>query len=220
MYICTYVHTYMSSWIIKDTTTVGMEEWCVCAVYVVCVCHCMWLNPEHTKHSNCSSTTKFEFESRNNSKNVRNRSNSFRWPWQGRVPYHFFSSPAPSNVQCPCENLFTYSLTFSDSKYKFHHVLFMSNKLMSLNIDDMKTIRSVSFSGSIFRFRKSCWISSRICNDENPGKIFHSTSIASPTISRNSLKKRTFWILPLDLSHLSFAPLLPFSFARHRTESE
>ena len=29
-----------------------------------------------------------------------------------QFPYHFFSSPRPKNVQCPCENFFAYALTF------------------------------------------------------------------------------------------------------------
>ena len=42
---------------------------------------------------------------------------------------------------------------------------------ISLNIE-MKIIRSVNFSGSVFRFCKSFWITWRICNDVNPGNIF------------------------------------------------
>ena len=46
----------------------------------------------------------------------------------GRVPYHFISSPGPRNVQCPCENLFAYSLTCLNSEYRFSHFLFLSNE--------------------------------------------------------------------------------------------
>ena len=112
-------------------------------------------------------------------------------------PYHFFSSPGPRNVQCPCENLFAYSLTSSEFEIQIPSFPFIV-QTMSLNTD-MKMIRSVIFSGSVFRFRKSFWISWRICNDENPWKIFHSDSIASPPIPSNSLWKETLKILPLHL---------------------
>ena len=43
-------------------------------------------------------------------------------------PYHFFSSPAPRNVQSPCENFFAYVLTFLNSKYKSHRFLSLPNQ--------------------------------------------------------------------------------------------
>ena len=60
---------------------------------------------------------------------------------------------------------------------------------MSLNID-MKMIRSVNSSGSMFRCCKLCWISWRICNDVNSEQIFHSNPIASPSIPSHSWKKK------------------------------
>ena len=56
---------------------------------------------------------------------------------------------------------------------------------MSLNID-MNMILPENRSGSTFWHCKSFWISCKICNVENPGKTFHSNSIASKSIPRNS----------------------------------
>ena len=52
---------------------------------------------------------------------------------------------------------------------------------------DMNMIRSVNFSSSTSRLCKTFWNSWRICNDDNPGKIFHSNSIAPPSIPNSSL---------------------------------
>ena len=51
-----------------------------------------------------------------------------------------------------CENLFAYSLTFSEFEIQIPSFLF-NVQSMSLNID-MKMIRSVNFSGSMFLFCK------------------------------------------------------------------
>ena len=60
---------------------------------------------------------------------------------------------------------------------------------MSLNID-MEMMQSVNSSGSmlfLFTLAKFFLISLIICNDENPGIIFHSNSIASPSSPASSL---------------------------------
>ena len=71
-------------------------------------------------------------------------------------PHHFFSSPGPRNVQCPCKNLFAYSLTFSEFEKQIPSLLFLVQS-MPLNMD-MKMIPSVNFSGSMFRFSQIIWI--------------------------------------------------------------
>ena len=52
---------------------------------------------------------------------------------------------------------------------------------MSLNID-MKKIRPVKSSGSTPIFDSNSWTSRTSCNEVNPGKIFHSNSVGSPSI--------------------------------------
>ena len=59
-------------------------------------------------------------------------------PVQGRVPYHLLRSPRPRNVQCPCENLFAYSLTFYEFKIQIPSFPLLAQS-MSLNVD-MKMI--------------------------------------------------------------------------------
>ena len=55
--------------------------------------------------------------------------------------------------------------------------------MMSLNID-MKIIRPWNCAGSLILFM-NLWTSSTSCNVVNPGKIFHSNSIGSPsTVSK------------------------------------
>ena len=51
---------------------------------------------------------------------------------------------------------------------------------MSLNID-MKMFRFVKSSGSVLIFDRNSWIWLQSCNVVNPGKIFHSNSIGSPS---------------------------------------
>ena len=52
---------------------------------------------------------------------------------------------------------------------------------MSLNID-MKIIRPLSSDGSLI-LDMNVWFLLQSCNVVNPGKIFHSNSIGSPTIA-------------------------------------
>ena len=52
---------------------------------------------------------------------------------------------------------------------------------MSLNID-MKMIRPVNSSGFSFIFDRNSWTLLQGCNVVNPGKIFHTNSIGSPSI--------------------------------------
>ena len=69
-----YIYTYMLSWIIKDTITVRLEVWCVCAVYVVRVCLsavCLHLinTCMKTSHSTCTCTvTLYVIETRTHKK--------------------------------------------------------------------------------------------------------------------------------------------------------
>ena len=57
---------------------------------------------------------------------------------------------------------------------------------MSLNID-MKMIRPVNSSGCLLIFDKNSWTLLQSCNVVNPGKIFHSNSIGSPSIVSKAL---------------------------------
>ena len=52
---------------------------------------------------------------------------------------------------------------------------------MSLNID-MKITRPVDFSGVTLNLDRNSWTLWQSCNVVNPGKIFHSNSIGSPSI--------------------------------------
>ena len=52
---------------------------------------------------------------------------------------------------------------------------------MSLNID-MKMIRPVKSSGSTLNLDSNSWTLLQSCNVVNPGKIFHSNSIGTPSI--------------------------------------
>ena len=52
---------------------------------------------------------------------------------------------------------------------------------MSLNID-MKIVRPVKSSGCMLMFDMNSWTLKQSCNVVNPGKIFHSNSIGSPSI--------------------------------------
>ena len=45
-----------------------------------------------------------------------------------RVPLQFYSSRGPRNVQCLCEKIFAYSLTFLNSKNKSHRFLSLSDQ--------------------------------------------------------------------------------------------
>ena len=95
-----------------------------------------------------------------------------------QVEYHFFSDPSPRNDQRFGGNLFAKKDTnvalaiHSFSLSAVHHV-------MSLNID-MKIIRPLHCAGSPIMYMSS-WILSTSCNVVNPGKIFHSNSIGSPS---------------------------------------
>ena len=95
------------------------------------------------------------------------------------VEYHFISDPGPKNDQRPAGNLFAKKDTsvalaiHSCSLSVVHHV-------MSLNID-MKIICPLNCDGSPI-LGMNFWTSRTSCNVVNPGKIFHSNSIGSPSI--------------------------------------
>ena len=92
-------------------------------------------------------------------------------------------------------------------------------QLISLSIE-MKIIRSVNFSGSMFRFCKSFGISWRVCGGVNLGKMFHSKSIATPSIpsnnSRQEADKQFFHLTVPSCNCFILSPHLP----RHSAESE
>ena len=123
-----------------------------------------------------------------------------------------FLSRGSRIVKCPCKNLFANSMTFS--KFEIQIPSFPSVvQSMSLYID-MKMIRSVNFSGSMFLSRKSSEIFWRICNFE---KSWENTTLEINCFSIDSqqffVRKETFWTLPLDLPifqlHLRFLSFSP-----------
>ena len=96
-----------------------------------------------------------------------------------KVEYHFFADPGPRNDHRPAGFLFTKKDTsvalalHSRSLSSDHHI-------MSLNID-MKISRPLNCDGSPILVMNS-WTLLVSCNLVNPGKIFHSNSIGSPSI--------------------------------------
>ena len=90
---------------------------------------------------------------------------------------------------------------------------------MSSNID-MKIIRLVNFSGVTLNFDSNSWTSVQSTNVVNPGKIFHSNSIGSPSILSKVLYSgellNHFNLSPHAMFDLGFS----FTFPRHNTESE
>ena len=90
---------------------------------------------------------------------------------------------------------------------------------MSLNID-MKTIRPVNFSGSTLNFDSNSWTFLQSCNVVNPGKIFHSNSICSPSILSKALYSGELLNHVNLSSHAIFDYGFSFIFPRHNTESE
>ena len=95
------------------------------------------------------------------------------------VEYHFVSDPGPRNDQRPAGNLFANKDT--SVELAMHSVsLPQYPHMMSFNID-MKVIRPWNCSGSpilVMNF----WTSWTRSNAVDPGKIFHSNSIGSPSI--------------------------------------
>ena len=111
-----------------------------------------------------------------------------------RVEYHFFSDPSPRNDHLPGENLFAYIET--RSALNSHSCsLSLDPHEMSLNID-MKMMRPVNSSGFSLIFDRNSWTLLQSCNVVNPGKIFHSTSIGSPSIVSKALKEPRQQVFP------------------------
>ena len=94
--------------------------------------------------------------------------------------YHVFSDPDKRNDHCPAPNLFANRGT--SWAFDSHSTLLSFDPHeMSLNID-MKMILPLKFSGVSFDLNNNSWNSWLSCNVLNPGKIFHSNSIGSPSI--------------------------------------
>ena len=90
---------------------------------------------------------------------------------------------------------------------------------MSLNID-MKMIRPVNYHGFSFIFDMNSWTLLQSCNVVNPGKIFHSNSIGSPSILSNALYCGELLNHVNLTSQTVFDCGFSFIFPRHNTESE
>ena len=70
---------------------------------------------------------------------------------------------------------------FLQIEKRVEHLTRILSHEMSLNID-MKIILPVKFSGVSFHLNNKSLTSRLSCNVLNPGKIFHSNSIGSPSI--------------------------------------
>ena len=90
-----------------------------------------------------------------------------------------FSDPGSRNDQCPAGNFSANQDTNVELEILSISLSLFPN-LMSLNID-MKFIRFWNCSGSLILFT-NFWTSWTRCNVVNPGKIFHSNAIGSPSI--------------------------------------
>ena len=131
---------------------------------------------------------------------------------------HFFSNPGPRNDHCPALNLFAKRETsWAFDLHSFS--LSFDPHQMSLNID-MKMIRPVNFSGVTLNLDSNSWTSWLSCNVVNPGKIFHSNSIGSPSILSKVLYSGELLNHSNLSSHAMFDRGFSFIFPRHNTESE
>ena len=114
----------------------------------------------------------------------------------------FLSEPGPMNDHCPFPNLFANretSLTFA----RHSVVLSFVPQEMSLNID-INMILPVKLSGVSSGLNSKRLTSSLSCNVLNPGKIFHSNSIGSPSILSKFLYFEEDFNHPNHCSHASF----------------
>ena len=86
--------------------------------------------------------------------------------------------------------------------------------------NDMKMIRPVNFSGSSLNLDSNSWTLWQSCNVVNPGKIFHSNSIGSPSIvCKVPCCDELLNHVNLS-SHAVFARGFSCILPRHKTESE
>ena len=134
------------------------------------------------------------------------------------IQYHRFSEPGPINDHCPFPNLLAYrdtSLAFARHSFSFSFV----PQETSLNID-INRILPVKFSGVSSDLNTKRLTSSLSCNVLNPGKIFHSNSIGSPSILSKCLYFEEDFNHPNLCSHASFDWVFSKIFPRHNTESE
>ena len=117
------------------------------------------------------------------------------------VEYHFVSDPGPKNDKRPGGNLFVNKVK-SVALAMHSRSLSSDPHMMSLNID-MKIIRPLNCDGSPILVMNS-WTLLMSCNVVNPGKIFHSNSIGSPSIVSK--------VLYCDelLSHVNFSSRTAF----------
>ena len=134
------------------------------------------------------------------------------------IEYHFFSDPGPRNDHCPAPNLFAKRETsWAFDSHSF--LLSLDHHEMSLNIN-MKMIRPVNFSGVTLNLKSNSWTLWLSGNVVNPGKIFHSNSIGSPSILSKALFSGEL-LNHVNLSyHVIFDWGFSFIFPRHNTESE
>ena len=90
---------------------------------------------------------------------------------------------------------------------------------MSLNVD-MKIIRPVNLSGVTLNFDSDFWTLVQSSNVVNPWKIFHSSSIGTPSILSKALYSGELLNHFNQSSHAMLDFGLSFTFPRHNIESE
>ena len=122
------------------------------------------------------------------------------------------------NDHCPISNLFAQRETsWAFDSHSFS--LSLDPHEMSLKID-RKTIRPVKFSGVSPNLNSNCLTSWLSRNVLNPGKIFHSNSMSSPSILSKFLYSGELLNHPHLSSHAPFDWRFSFIFPRHSTEYE
>ena len=93
---------------------------------------------------------------------------------------YIFSEPGPINDHCQIPNFFASTLTTLAFAKHSSLLPFLSQE-MSLNID-MNRILPVKVSGVCPKELSRSLILPQSCNVVNPGKIFHSNLVGSPSI--------------------------------------
>ena len=81
-------------------------------------------------------------------------------------------------------------------------------------------IRRANFSGVTLNLNSNSWTVWPSCTVVNPGKMFHSNSIGSPSILSKALYSGEFLNYVNVSSHAVFDCGFSFIFPKHNTESE
>ena len=121
------------------------------------------------------------------------------------------------NDHCPLPNFLAYKDT-SRAFAKHSCSLSLVTQEMSLNID-INRILPVKFSGVSPNLLSKLLTLSQNCNVSNPGKMFHSNSVSSPSIPSKKVSvalRRCNPFYPFLPIFVSFRILMDLSKAQHR----